>query len=109
PEAAGRHPGDAPLHRERGGAPPARREEGPPVAGREPMRTPLAALAVLGLLAVAPAASCAAEELEASLKVSGRVVEVRVRQKDGRPAAGVPVRLLYGRQLTAAAATTDGQ
>ena len=59
------------------------------------MRTTLAALA---LLTASPALSRAAEELEASLKVSGRVVEVQVRHKDGRPAAGVPVRLLYGRQ-----------
>jgi peroxiredoxin len=73
------------------------------------MKTALAPLAALALLAACTPACRAAEDLEASMAVSGRVVEVRVRHKDGRPAAGVPVRLLYGRQLTAAAATTDGQ
>jgi peroxiredoxin len=73
------------------------------------MKSVLIALAAPALLAAAPLTAGAAEDLEASLKVSGRVVEVQVRHKDGRPAAGVPVRLLYGRQLTAAAATTDGQ
>jgi peroxiredoxin len=73
------------------------------------MKSVLTSLAAFALLAALPLTARAAEELEATLKVSGRVVEVRVRHKDGRPAAGVPVRLLYGRQLTAAAATTDGQ
>lgn len=73
------------------------------------MKSVLIALTASTLLVALPLAARAAEDLEASLKVTGRVVEVQVRHKDGRPAAGVPVRLLYGRQLTAAAATTDGQ
>ncbi len=73
------------------------------------MKSVLVSLAACALLAALPRTAGAAGDLEASLTVSGRLVEVRVRHKDGRPAAGVPVRLLYGRQLTAAAATTDAQ
>jgi peroxiredoxin len=49
------------------------------------------------------------EELQGELKVTGKVVEVRLRHKDGQPAAGVPVRCLNGAKLTAAAARTDRQ
>ena len=54
-------------------------------------------------------AVCHAEELFATLKLTGNEVEVQVRHSDGRPAAGVPLRLLYARQLTTAAANTDAQ
>ena len=50
-----------------------------------------------------------AEELEGTIKVVANEVEVLVRHKDGRPAEAVSVRLLYGRQLTTAAARTDTQ
>jgi len=49
----------------------------------------------------------AAEELRTKLTVSGRQIDIHVRHEDGRPAAGLPVRLLYGRQLTTAVAHTD--
>jgi peroxiredoxin len=60
------------------------------------------------LLALAAGAG-AEEALEAAAKVSGRDVEVLVRHADGRPAEGVRVRLLYGRQFVVAAARTDAQ
>jgi peroxiredoxin len=44
-----------------------------------------------------------------TIKLNGSEVEVQVRHDDGRPAAGVPLRLLYARQLTTAAANTDAQ
>jgi peroxiredoxin len=47
--------------------------------------------------------------LEGAVKVSGAEVQVQVRHDDGSPAAGVTVRLLYGRQQTIAVARTDGQ
>jgi peroxiredoxin len=50
----------------------------------------------------------AAESLDGKVTVKGSIVEVLVRHEDGRPAAGVGVRLLYGRQLTVASAHTDG-
>ena len=51
----------------------------------------------------------AAEQLQGELKVLGRTIEIQVRHEDGRPAAGVQVRLLHGRQLTAASARTNSQ
>jgi peroxiredoxin len=48
-----------------------------------------------------------ADQLQATLKVSGPAIDLRVRHEDGRPAAGLEVRLLYGRQLTTAVARTD--
>ncbi len=50
----------------------------------------------------------AAEE-RATVKVTGNRLEVAVRHQDGSPAAGVQVRLLFGRQLSAAVARTDEQ
>jgi peroxiredoxin len=46
-------------------------------------------------------------ELDAAVKIAGGDVEVRVRHKDGRPAADIQVRLLYARQFTTAASRTD--
>ena len=51
----------------------------------------------------------AAEELRGTVTVSGGKVEIQVQNQDGSPAAGVNVRLLYGRQQTAAVARTDEQ
>jgi peroxiredoxin len=67
-------------------------------------------LSALCLVAVSFHVPCVgAEELVGSLTVSGSEVVVQVRRLDGRPAAGVPVRLIYARQLTTAAASTDEQ
>src|SRR6266404_3454431 len=49
----------------------------------------------------------AAEELDAELKVSGLTVAVQVRHRDGQPAKGVRLRLLYGRQLALVTSRTD--
>ncbi|MSQ93218.1 MAG: redoxin domain-containing protein [Gemmataceae bacterium] len=60
------------------------------------------------LLAVSSSTAQAVErDLEGTVKISGGEVEVVVRHKDGRPAAGVQVRLVYARQSTIAAAGTD--
>jgi peroxiredoxin len=69
------------------------------------MLIPLSALALLTV----PSATAVAEELTGTVKVSGRDIEILVRHDDGSPAAGVPLRLLYGRQLTVAVARTDEQ
>src|SRR5947207_3673096 len=64
-------------------------------------------LAAVALLATSSADAPA--DLAATMKVAGHQVEIQVRHKDGRPAAAISVRLLYGRQLTAAVARTDDQ
>src|SRR5579864_5245336 len=51
----------------------------------------------------------AAEELEGTVKVSGSKVQIHVQNKNGSPAAGVNVRLLYGRQQAVAVARTNDQ
>src|SRR5438445_5148623 len=51
----------------------------------------------------------AAEELDTELKVSGLTVAVQVRHRDGRPAKGVRLRLLYGRQLAQVTSQTDAE
>jgi peroxiredoxin len=61
---------------------------------------------ILAALALASTAT-AAEDLQATVRVTGRKVVVRVRLPNGDPAAGVPVRLLYGRQFTVAVAHTN--
>jgi len=63
----------------------------------------------LVLLVCSPISLAAAGELQGTVKVSGRTVEIQVQNQDGSPAAGVNVRLLYGRQQTAAVARTDAQ
>ncbi len=65
-------------------------------------------LALLLLLA-SPLLALASEQPEATLKVTGRKVEVQVRHADGRPASRARIRLLYGRQLTVVAASTDDE
>jgi peroxiredoxin len=60
----------------------------------------------LSALALAPGVT-AGDQLRATLNVSGAAIDLRVRHEDGRPAAGLEVRLLYGRQLTTAVARTD--
>jgi peroxiredoxin len=72
------------------------------------MKTFLIPLCALTLLAASSAAALA-DELTGTVNVSGREIEVQVRHEDGSPAAGVTVRLLYGRQLTVAVARTDEQ
>jgi peroxiredoxin len=49
----------------------------------------------------------AGQEMKAMVQASGRQVEVRVSHADGRPAEGVRVRLLLGRQLVVAAGRTN--
>jgi peroxiredoxin len=51
--------------------------------------------------------SRAAEQMKATVEVFGRDVVVRVSDRDGRPAAGIPIRLLYGRQFAVAVARTN--
>jgi peroxiredoxin len=74
------------------------------------MKTSLARLSALALLAVAPPpARAAGEDLQGAVEVSGRTVEVRLRHRDGRPACAVQVRLLYAGKRAVAAGHTDGQ
>jgi peroxiredoxin len=47
--------------------------------------------------------------LQGAVEVSGRAVEVRLRRRDGRPAAAVQVRLLYAGKQAVAAGHTDGR
>jgi peroxiredoxin len=70
------------------------------------MKCTLISLFALALLA-GSSANGTAEELTGTVKVSGRDIEVQVCRQDGSPAAGVQVRLLYGRQLAVAVARTD--
>ena len=67
-------------------------------------------LCVLALLAVSSQAVRAAPgDLQGTVLVSGREAEVRLRQADGRPAAGVQLRLLFAGKLAVAAGRTDSQ
>ena len=61
------------------------------------------------VVSVPLSALAAAEELEGTVKVSGSKVLIHVQNKNGSPAAGVNVRLLYGRQQTVAVARTNDQ
>ena len=73
------------------------------------MKRSLTFVAAFFLLAGSPATTLADDELDGTVKISGSAVVVQVRHKDGQPAAGVQVRLIYARQFTTAAARTDDQ
>jgi peroxiredoxin len=72
------------------------------------MKTKRLPLWLLALLMVSSPA-WAEQETTVVVQTSGREVEVRVRNTDGRPAEGARVRLLYGRQVVVAAGRTDPQ
>lgn len=55
------------------------------------------------------AAIAASGELNGTVNVTGGEVVVQVRHPDGRPAAGVQVRLVYARQSTMASSRTDAE
>ena len=71
------------------------------------MKTLRGPVALLTLLACT--LSVSAEELDAKLEVSGLTIAVQVRHRDGRPAKGVRLRLLYGRQLALVTTRTDAE
>jgi peroxiredoxin len=60
----------------------------------------------LALLA-APTLAARGQEMEGSAKIDGNSIAVRVRYKDGRPAAAVQVRLIDAGRLTVAASRTN--
>jgi peroxiredoxin len=64
-------------------------------------------LALILLVSIPTCAHAGPAELQGTVTVSGSRVEIQVRTPDGRPAAGVNLRLLYGRQQTVAVAPTD--
>jgi peroxiredoxin len=68
---------------------------------------PLSALALLA--APCAVARAAGAGLQGAVQLSGREVEVRLRHQDGRPAAGVQVRLLYAGKQAVAVGRTDGE
>lgn len=59
------------------------------------------------LLSALQCSIAAGGELQGTVKVSGGKVEIQLQTAEGRPAAGVNLRLLYGRQQTVASAPTD--
>jgi peroxiredoxin len=70
----------------------------------------LARLAALALLAAScPLARAEGEALQGAVKTSGRQVEVRLQHKDGRPAAGVELRLLDAGKRAVAVGNTDAE
>jgi peroxiredoxin len=69
------------------------------------IRVRLSALAVLAVLSLAGRVT--GEELQGAVKVSGREIQLQIRHADGRPAAGIPVRLLFVRRRTVAVGRTD--
>jgi peroxiredoxin len=68
---------------------------------------PIVSTAIVLLVSVPYSAQAAAQELHGTVKVSGSQIEIHVQDKDGRPAAGVNIRLLLGRQQTVAVAHTN--
>ncbi len=73
------------------------------------MKIPLVSLSLLTILAAAQAVRAAPGQLQGTVKVSGREVEVQLRHAEGKPAAEVQLRLLFAGKLAVAVGRTDGQ